>query len=125
LGSSQRTKGAAYEREVLAVINEHFGTKHKRHIGQARDGGEDAVVGPLVLEMKRRKTLTTVGRWYAQAVAAARKYRRYPVVVMREDHGESMVLVSLTHFLDMLRNDIIDHIVDSSPVSPDDLDGLI
>jgi hypothetical protein len=75
-----------------------FGRIFKRYIGQARDGGNDGDVGPLVLEMKRRKSLKTFMAWYYQAVAATPEGRVH-VVVMREDNGQSMVMLSLDDFI--------------------------
>ena len=98
MGKSQRAKGATYEREVMAKFSEALGAVFKRNIGQARDGGNDGDVGPLVLEMKRRKSLKTFMDWYRQAQAATTA-GRIPVVVMREDAGASMVMLSLEDFL--------------------------
>lgn len=114
MGKSQRNKGASYEREVCTEINAALGTDIKRHIGQARDGGHDALCGPLVLEMKRRKTLTTFRQWYEQAMRACARVIEakvldgdsspsFPVIVCREDNGESFVLLSLQHFLKLTR----------------------
>jgi hypothetical protein len=98
VGASQRRKGAVYEREVMSAFSAALGAEFKRNIGQARDGGNDGDVGPLVLEMKRRKSLKTFMDWYRQAQAAT-PAGRIPVVVMREDAGESMVMLSLEDFL--------------------------
>jgi hypothetical protein len=97
-----------YEREVMQAFSDYFGRSFKRNIGQARDGGNDGDVGVLVVECKRRKSLKTILSWYGQAKAAvARRPSVYvgalpkgvPVVVMREDGGENMVMLSLEHFL--------------------------
>lgn len=111
MSASQRNKGAAYEREVMKAFSAAFGREFKRNIGQARDGGNDGDVGPLVLEMKRRKSLKTIMSWYKQALAAANPHNhvirtRVPVVVMREDAGESMVMLSLNDFISLTRNEI-------------------
>lgn len=102
MSASQRTKGAVYEREVMKAFSTAFGREFKRNIGQARDGGNDGDVGPLVLEMKRRKSLKTFMDWYRQAQAAVTG-DRLPIVVMREDAGESMVLLSLVDFIRLTR----------------------
>ncbi|HSF31272.1 MAG TPA: hypothetical protein VLK82_12490 [Candidatus Tectomicrobia bacterium] len=95
MGKYQRRKGAAFEREVLGEFSAALGEKFNRLLGQARDGGADGKVRCLRLEMKRRSQLA---KWYTQAVAAA-KAEDIPVVVMREDHGESMALISLKHLI--------------------------
>jgi len=111
MGASQRNKGAAGEREALDIFSRFYGRKFKRHLGQARDGGDDAEVGPFIVEVKRRKRLTGLMSWYRQVLDAyvrkgqqARRKGEFltgmiPVVVMREDKGEWMAMVSLNHLL--------------------------
>lgn len=127
MGKSQRTKGASYEREVAAVFSAALGQEFKRNITQARDGGHDLIVGPLVVECKRRKTLTTIGKWYEQAKAAARgRWSRrkpevsgaaqeppipgMPIIVCREDNGESLVVLRLSDFLILTRDELAAHL---------------
>ena len=102
MSRSQRVKGASYEREVMAVFSEAFGDTFRRILGQARDSGADGNVGRFRVECKRRARLATQASWYAQ-VKAATKEGEIPLVVMREDHGENMVLLSLSHFLALTR----------------------
>jgi hypothetical protein len=116
LGKSQRTKGATYEREVAQVFSAALGIEVKRNIGQARDGGNDLDVGPLVVECKRRKTLTTIEGWMLQAQAAANERRRgheevtIPVVVARADAGKSLVIISLADFLILTRDELAEYV---------------
>jgi hypothetical protein len=101
----QRRKGASYEREVAAQFSEAMGRDITRHLGQARDGGHDIAVPPLVVECKRRKTLTTLRGWMNQCIAAVAKLpatheRRYPAVVCRDDGDTaSMIVMRLQDFL--------------------------
>lgn len=125
MSKMQRNKGAAYEREVMKAFSAAFGREFKRNIGQARDGGNDGDVGPLILEMKRRKSLKTQMDWYRQAVAAANPHNhvirtRYPVVVMREDAGESMVMLSLVDFISLTRSEIGSFLDDTGPAAQAD-----
>ena len=114
MGLKSRRKGAAYEREIARRLSEMLGTPAKRRLGQARDAGHDIdIVGPYIIEAKRRKTLGPVGRWYAQARAAAKQSDQIPIVVMREDNGASLVVLSLDDFfgrhalaIDDLVNDV-------------------
>lgn len=126
MGKMQRTKGASYEREVCDAFGAALGVKVQRMIGQARDGGADILdVKPLVIEAKRRKTLGTVMGWLSQCMAAAfgrcscavdggicdtcsyiltaggAPVRKVPIVVAREDQGESIVIMRLIDFLPM------------------------
>ena len=98
MGKSQRRKGATFEREVLAEFSAVLGQKFNRLLGQARDGGADGKVGCLRVEMKRRGELA---RWYAQVVAAAQE-AEIPMVVMREDGGKSLCLLSLDDLLKLV-----------------------
>lgn len=102
MAGSQRRKGAAYEREVAQALSAWSGLDIRRHLGQARDGGEDIVFGPFTVECKRRKTLKTLRAWYEQVRHAAKRRVGIPLLVMREDAGESMVVLSLTDFLTLL-----------------------
>lgn len=99
MSKTSRNKGASYEREVCAVLSEATGKKVQRHIGQARDGGNDITVGSLVIECKRRKTLGTVEGWLKQAKAAVSSPEQTPVVVARSDGGESLAILSFADFL--------------------------
>lgn len=111
MGKAQRTKGATYEREVASAFTEALGlfdAPIARNIGQARDGGNDLDVGPLVVECKRRKSLLTFQKWLAQAGTAAqrraaknnpRRCAHLPAVVCRADHGDSLVVMRLEDFL--------------------------
>lgn len=108
MGRAQRNKGAGYEREVLAYLSDRWGVKAARILGQARDGGADAFIAPFVLEMKRRKTLTTIEGWMQQCVAALPQYEGelieppVPIVICRADKGESMVLMRLSDFANVV-----------------------
>lgn len=109
MGKSQRTKGASYEREVAKQFSEAINSYFARNIGQSRDGGNDIDVGPLCIEAKRRKSLKTIESWMAQAQAAAdtraaRGRIAYPVVVARQDAGESLIVFRLDDFLELFRD---------------------
>ena len=82
----------------MAEFSTVLGEKFNRLLGQARDGGADGKVRCLRLEMKRRGELA---KWYTQAVAAA-KADEIPLVVMREDGGKSMCLLSLDDLLKLV-----------------------
>jgi hypothetical protein len=99
----QRTKGAAYEREICAELSVASGHKIQRHIGQARDGGNDITVPPFTVECKRRKSLKTIEGWLAQARAACTIEAPIPIVVARSDGGKSFVIVPLENFLSLVK----------------------
>lgn len=105
MSKMQRTKGAVYEREIAKALSHAFGREFKRNIGQARDGGCDIDVGPLVCELKRRKSLKTIEGWMAQAQAAANRRglcdddTHMPTVICRADGGEDMIILKVSDFL--------------------------
>ncbi len=97
MSKSQRTKGASYEREVcneLALWINSLDVKPKRNIGQARDGGCDIELFRYNIECKRRKTLGTIYGWMEQCIKSCDPYRT-PVVIARQDAGESIVIMRL------------------------------
>jgi len=123
VSKSQRNKGAGGEREVCEIFNNALNRDDiKRHIGQARDGGNDIDVGPLVVEVKRRKTLGTIYGWMQQAIDAVRGRTypsaveripepRIPVVVFRQDGDTSwMVMMRLNDWLKFgVRDELLAH----------------
>jgi len=108
MSKSQRNKGAGYEREVCDVFTSAAGRKIQRHIGQARDGGNDITVGKLIVECKRRKTLGTVEGWLRQAEAAKVREEQAAVVVARSDGGKSLAILSLDDLLRIIDRSIME-----------------
>jgi hypothetical protein len=94
MGASQRTKGAAYEREIANAIGA------KRNIGQARDGGDDITHEGYRIECKRRASVGPMKDWMAQAVASCTEGDT-PVVVCRGDRGESYVILRFTDWVNI------------------------
>lgn len=130
MSKSQRTKGAVFERDVCAIFSSALGQEFKRNIGQARDGGNDIDIGPLIVECKRRKTLGTVYKWLQQAIDAA-KGRTYthrnagegwavtqdpdtpmiPIVVARQDADTApLVILRLNDFIKLTRDELAAHL---------------
>lgn len=107
MGASQRTKGAVFERETAHLFADYLGIEVKRNIGQARDGGDDITLGPLAIECKRRKSMTTVYGWLKQAQKAVEQLDlfkatpRKPVVVARADNEGAIVICRLEDFIDL------------------------
>jgi hypothetical protein len=105
MGASQRTKGAAGEREWCDVLEQYGFEDAQRVLGQARDGGGDVAYPPTLYEVKRYHKIA-VRKWLDQAKASVIHYKgcEMPVVAMREDGRKDwMVLVSAHDFLTMLR----------------------
>lgn len=67
MGKMQRNKGAAGEREVLALLSERLGVKLERNLSQTRSGGADCIqLGRIRLEVKRQERLN-ITAWWKQA----------------------------------------------------------
>ena len=103
-GASSRNKGNAGEREFAEYLRERGWLDARRALGQARDGGGDVPVPPVLYEVKRRKGIS-VRKWLEQATAAMPQYKgcKLPVVAMREDGRKDwMVLLRADDFITML-----------------------
>lgn len=95
---SQRSKGQNGEREVAAILAK-YGIVARRRLGQERDGGEDLdTTDNRAWEVKRRRRIA-VYAWYEQAARAAAANGRVPVVAMRCDRGEWLVMLKLEDYL--------------------------
>ena len=112
MGKYSRNKGAAYERELVQVFREAGYPATRRNLqpqgGQAVGGDIEGL--PWAIEAARRsKRLIwsdVVGKKMAQAIRdethlAATRGRppRPALVVVRQDGGESLVVLSLADFL--------------------------
>jgi hypothetical protein len=67
---------------------------------QTRDGGADIILQDFIIECKRRASIA-IYDWLDQATLAA-KGRKRPVVVARGDRRESVVILRLEDFLDLV-----------------------
>lgn len=105
MSASQRTKGAAGEREWCDFLKDSGFPEAKRLLGQARDGGGDVLLPPMLYEVKRRHGIA-VREWLDQAVASVVNYKgcEVPAVAMREDGRKDwMVLLRADDFIKLLR----------------------
>ena len=99
MGKMQRNKGAAYEREIVHVLVER-GYLAARNLTQTREGGADIILQDFIIECKRRASIA-IYDWLDQATLAA-KGRKRPLVVARGDRRESVVILRLEDFLDLV-----------------------
>lgn len=110
MSTMQRNKGAQFEREVADFFSGLLGTKVTRILGQARDGGADIRPLPgLLVECKRRKTLKGLYAWMDQVELAVAQVMEteggrcpVPMVVLRADNEEALVLVRLADLQDVV-----------------------
>ena len=98
-GKSARNKGAAGEREFFAILNRFLPERLRvqRDLSQTRDGGADAVVGGVVIEVKRQESIR-LNSWLKQARKAAETWGTHhvPVVAYRKNHGHWRCVVEMT-----------------------------
>ena len=104
MAASQRTKGAAAEREVAQILTDALGVVVKRKLGQARDGGDDISLGPFRLEVKRRETLA-MDQWSHQVEAAAGA-NDIPVVIYRRSREPWRISMLLEDWIVLVREEI-------------------
>ena len=88
----QRNKGNSGEREAAEIVRQHTGWNVRRSVRQ-HDGDTDLEGVPgWVVEVKRHRTAMPgeMARWWAQAVAQARKRSPalLPVLLYRADRAE-------------------------------------
>ena len=104
MGKSQRTKGHAYEREVVHQIRDVLGIDCSRNLTQTRDSGGDILLEKYVIECKRRAGIS-VYSWMEQAEESCNLGQR-PIVICRADGEDSLVIMNLTDFLHLLGNEL-------------------
>lgn len=104
MGSHSRNKGKRGEREAVKLLREHWGCPNARRSAQV-DGGltADIVGGPpgLHLEVKHHKKIGAV-RFWEQAFDDCFG-GNLPVVLMREDGGQWMVMFEAFRAGDFVR----------------------
>ena len=105
MSASQRTKGAAGERAWCEFLRAHGFDDAQRVLGQARDGGGDVAIPPMLWEVKRYHAIA-VRKWLDQAEQSVLNYKgcEVPAVAMREDGRKDwMVLLRAEDFINLLR----------------------
>lgn len=105
MGSSQRVKGAAGEREVCKLLREAMGVDAKRNLTQTREGGYDIAVGPFRLEVKRRAKIGNVYEWMNQAEASC-SAGNLPVVVCRADGKGWLAVIPFEDWMRLAREEV-------------------
>jgi hypothetical protein len=98
MSKSQRNKGASFEREVSNLLGV------RRHLRcDWSESAPDIITDTLLVECKRRKTIAVM-RFFEQARGYAERdpEGRIPVVFMREDRGELVVMLGAEDFLALM-----------------------
>lgn len=105
MGKSQRTKGAAGEREVCHLIQDTLGVEAKRNLSQTREGGCDIAVEPYHIEVKRRARIGQIYDWLEQAEESCQNGER-SVVFCRADKKKWLVVMSAEEALKLIGNEL-------------------
>lgn len=116
MSKSQRTKGAGGERELCALLSDAFGEKITRRLGQARDRGHDIDLDPFLIECKRRARIGLLYEWMAQVAHSVaftkpakegdKYWPRCPVVMLRADGKDWLVVMKLPDWIKLAREEI-------------------
>ena len=101
MSAMSRRKGASYELEVIAAIAKTCGVTCKRNLDQARDGGGDIPFGRFLIECKRRARIPLY-KWLDQCIKACAG-QKTPVLAIRGDNRESLVVMRLEDFLELTK----------------------
>ena len=89
---NSRTKGAAAEREVFALISDALGIRVERNLVQTRDGGYDTAVCGWAIEVKRQEILH-LPDWWRQCCEQARNAHFKPMLIYRKSRQPWMARV--------------------------------
>jgi hypothetical protein len=95
-GKRNRQRGQEAERELCALIEADLGITTKRLLGQERDRGHDINLGPLRIEVKRRKRVGNLYDWLQGADAVA----------IRGDGQEWLVTLPWPLFARLVREEV-------------------
>lgn len=112
MGAMSRRKGAHGERELAALLSDTFGEKITRRLGQARDSGHDIDLPPFRIEVKRRARIAGLYEWMDQAEGfnpaghQVKPLAEIPVVALRADGKAWLIVLTLTDFCKLAREEI-------------------
>ena len=105
MGKSQRTKGAAGEREICHILSDSLGVEAKRNLSQTREGGCDIAVGKFRIEVKRRARIGQIYDWMEQAMQSCKDDER-AIVLCRADGKKWLAVLPLDEALKHLGNEM-------------------
>ena len=105
MGKSQRTKGAAGEREVCELIFQNLGIQVHRNLSQTRDGGADIKLNPFSIEVKRRAAISNIYDWIDQAERGC-EFPERPIVVCRADRKQWLAILPIEELFRLIREEV-------------------
>jgi len=93
MSRTEREKGARFEREVADI----FGTRRISVQGRSDVEHADVAHKYLWLQCKRRARLS-IYAWWEETKQAAEEASKMPVLVVRQDRGEALVVIDAKTF---------------------------
>lgn len=105
MSASQRRKGARAEREACGLLTDLLGTVVQRELGQSRDGGFDARIGNIAVEVKRRER-ASLHAWLEQAEAGCGDL--LPAVMWRPSRRGWVVCMAVEDWAELVREALND-----------------
>ena len=102
---NSRNKGATFEREVIKAFKDYLGVDCKRNLEQWRSGGDDIELPPYSIECKRRSKIA-IYDWWDQACKSADAKKMQPILIVRADREETLVVMDLREFIRLIREEV-------------------
>lgn len=97
MGAASRNKGAAFEREVAALIRDHLGYAAKRNLEQYQQGGDDLSGVPgWSIECKRYAVVKPgdIKAFWLQTATQASLRQLRPVLIVKQDRKPIQVYIN-------------------------------
>lgn len=107
--NSKKRKFLKLQNQIRLKILKAFPHLKKRDVDTAQEGqsGPDILLSriakklcPYQFEIKSQNRMATVYNWYAQA---SKKTKQEPVVVMKMNSRDPLVVLSVDHFFDLIK----------------------
>lgn len=117
---NSRNKGASFERDIINALRDSLGVECKRNLEQWRSGGDDIDLPPYSIECKRRATIAMY-EWWNQACKSAESAKRIPILVIKADRKEPLVVMDLQEFMRLIREEVIPASVHEEAATPSSL----
>lgn len=105
MSNRSRYRGIQFERDIINALKDTLGVECKRNLEQWRSGGDDIDLPPYSIECKRRATIATY-EWWKQACDSAEAKKRIPILIMKADRKEPLVVMDLQEFMRLIREEV-------------------
>jgi len=103
---NSRNKGATFEREIIKAFR---GLPWSLSASGTWSNGDLVVMTlscrPTGIECKRRKKIA-IYEWWEQACKSADAKKMQPIVIVRADHEETLVVMDLREFMRLIREEV-------------------